>query len=518
MTFDERYPQIAFLLSLSGVEPAASPAVNPKVDLTDVELLYVYGLDSGEYFDYAKAWLQEDEKRRLVYLEEDLGRVAQCVRCDEIFVNQQVHLRLKLEDKGRDQFLAEVATDFPMQKLVVVSNEPYTDDQALFELTLMRESTYTYSVGLEEDYHHLLFQNLIPNYRRFAHAYNGDALRFEGVPAIVCGAGPSLNEAIPFLESLEDEALIFAGGSAITSLTRQGVMPHFAAAVDPNPLEYERLKGSCAFEVPLIYGNRVHPEIFNLFNGPPIYVQTHTGGYSEKWIEEKLGLPPMEQEMGFGKEAMTIISTCMQIALQMGCNPITLVGVDLAFTEGESYAKGVVADPKADLEAIQQDTRASEQLISRRGHSGSPVTTLVRWVMEASALSKFAKSNALTTFYNGSRGGLGFDHIPYKSLAEIREDHFSKCSDLRGLVHEKIMQTKMDISSQSVEKHLNDLKKSLLRCQEFTLEAIEKPHAEVAARHDLEQEMAYHFFLAPLDSDSPWEKFDLLLKEYVAAF
>ena len=38
--------------------------------------------------------------------------------------------------------------------------------------------------------------------------------KFHGIPAIICGAGPSLTRHIETLKNISDRALIFGGGSA----------------------------------------------------------------------------------------------------------------------------------------------------------------------------------------------------------------------------------------------------------------------------------------------------------------
>src|SRR6185503_9490810 len=66
----------------------------------------------------------------------------------------------------------------------------------------------------------VFFKNFYHNILELDNAENGSALsgKFQGVPAIICGAGPSLGKNIELLKTLKDKALIFAGGTAMNAL------------------------------------------------------------------------------------------------------------------------------------------------------------------------------------------------------------------------------------------------------------------------------------------------------------
>ena len=51
--------------------------------------------------------------------------------------------------------------------------------------------------------------------------------KFDKVPAIICGAGPSLEKNLPLLGTLKDRAIIFAGGTAMNALNAQGMLSTF---------------------------------------------------------------------------------------------------------------------------------------------------------------------------------------------------------------------------------------------------------------------------------------------------
>ena len=89
---------------------------------------------------------------------------------------------------------------------------------------------------------------------------------FGGFPAIIVGAGPSLEYCIEDLKELKNRAFIIAGGSAVSALSKWGIEPHLIVAVDPNEEGRERFKKNYFFEVPLIYSLRTFPEVLTLSN------------------------------------------------------------------------------------------------------------------------------------------------------------------------------------------------------------------------------------------------------------
>ena len=46
-----------------------------QLKLTDVEVLFVYGVGLGEYYEAIKGWLKKDRKRSLIILEDSLESI-----------------------------------------------------------------------------------------------------------------------------------------------------------------------------------------------------------------------------------------------------------------------------------------------------------------------------------------------------------------------------------------------------------------------------------------------------------
>jgi hypothetical protein len=464
---EKRYPQVAFLIRLSEEKELRRPSAPLSLPpLADVELLYLYGID-GDFYYLLKPWLEEKKEREVVVIEESLSALSHFLQekhAEKVLSHPQVHLRILFDKSRRARFLRECAADFPFEKVEIVPSPFYAKHHSKeFEkirLDLLRRTTVESALHMEDLHYHLFFKNLLPNFSRFPTAFLGDLFRgrFQNVPAIICGAGPSLEDEIEELKKLENRALILAGGSTITALSTRGILPHLAFAIDPNEEEYFRLRSSLAFEVPLLYGTRVYPSIFATCNGSYGYLSTATGGEAEVWMEKKLSVAHLPKEERFDIEAMSVTTLAIQFAYALGCNPIILVGVDLAYIEGKTYAEGVTPSSNA----LIDESRILEKRVKREDRLGRPISTAVKWIMESASISAFAKKHPEVQMISATSRGLSFEGVPYHPLCTIP---FAKSYDMRGKVHQEIERAKGNFSQKELNHALQKLRESLGRCK-----------------------------------------------------
>ena len=470
---ESRYPNLAFLLRFQEVGPIVPTPETVEIDhLEKLEIVYIYGLGLGAMYPLLKEWLSSSKERDLVFLEENLSAIApflQSEHATEILSHPQVHIRYNMDRRRLTPFLKECAEAFPLENIGVFPLPSYKSSRFYrLRLKLHRLTTIQHALYLENHYYNLFFKNLHPNFYRMETAFDGNGLQgaFQGTPAVICGAGPSLANDLETLRTLQGRALIIAGGSAITALSKQGIHPHFGIALDPNEEEVKRFKEGAAFETPLLYASRLHPRVFDTMNGPHGYLQTQTGGAAERWLEEKLEVkgPPLQE--GFTLEALSVTTTAIEWAATAGCNPIILVGVDLAFTGGQPYAPGITPSSKKKID----DVRTAERLLKRKDIFGNPVETLVKWVMESSAISTFAKRNPQLTFINATSGGLGFEKIPHRPLKDLS---LPPPQDLQGKIHHLIQRHPLKLQGK-VGPHLDSLRKSLQEGESYCTLALEE--------------------------------------------
>jgi hypothetical protein len=161
---------------------------------------------------------------------------------------------------------------------------------------------------------------------------------FAGTPAILCGAGPSLDANIADLARVADRAVIVAADTALGPLVSAGVAPHLAVAADSSALNARHLTSvSGGDEVMLVAEGSVHPSAFAAFRGRAF---TFRVSEHEPW--------PWLADAGIVRGELrtwgSVLTSAFDLARRMGCNPIVFAGADLAFTGGRPYCRGTIYD------------------------------------------------------------------------------------------------------------------------------------------------------------------------------
>jgi len=156
---------------------------------------------------------------------------------------------------------------------------------------------------------------------------------FKGRPAILVGAGPSLNKDIDLLKEASHKALLVCVDAALKPLLDRGIEPQIVTNV-------ERSKGQSGFFAGLeelentyfVYCSVVYPDTYESYKGPKII--THR--YPE--IMEWLGL-----DTGIIKAGPLVGNYAFNIAEYFGCDPIIMLGQDLSIPRtGATHVEGMV--------------------------------------------------------------------------------------------------------------------------------------------------------------------------------
>jgi hypothetical protein len=513
--FLERFPKLGFLAPTW--EPSECDSERLKTaDPGKAEAVYVYGIGGGAPYFQLQGWLREKPERKLIFLEDEPGCLASFLRLEEakeILENGQVQIEL-LED------VQELAEKYPIQRIEIFSLPSRTGKKfRALRLQLLRKTALAYALHVDRLHGYQPFHNFVQNLRRLPESFYANRLKgaFQGIPAVVCGAGPSLKEAIPILRGLENKALVIAGGSTLAALSSQLVQPHFGMAIDPNLEEYRRMKNSFTFEVPLLYSTRVFPAIFQTCNGPFGYMRSGIGGVPEIWMEEELGLlDPLIGEQ-LSPESISVTTICVAIAQFFGCDPIYLSGVDLAYTGNKRYAEGVGGEDEVFFSLLDAEKSAADRIVKRRDRNGKTVRTAIRWVMESASISHFAKKHRETRFFNTTEGGIGFKDIPFLPLGEAK---FDRSYNLRGMIQERICSAPMPPQTGAmIREKMEALKESLDRLiSHLEILASKKGGSKPLAELELQEEMALSFLFYDihtlLPAEEKWSRFLDLANKY----
>lgn len=141
-----------------------------------------------------------------------------------------------------------------VERVNSISGEGYFED----ELIMMTNSTRNFA-------------------RRPFRLVTNDRPREKKVPAIICGAGPSLTKALPHLAALRDGAVLLSAGTTIGTLLRNGIVPDFHCEIENTEENYEALlpvaQAHDLSSVTLVASATVDPRMPTLFGDSLLYVR-----------------------------------------------------------------------------------------------------------------------------------------------------------------------------------------------------------------------------------------------------
>lgn len=159
------------------------------------------------------------------------------------------------------------------------------------------------------------------------------------MPALVCGAGPSLSGQLDFIRENAGRFLLVACGHAAIKMKEAGFEPDFVVEADPRcRINWNRLKEDVSS--PLAALSCVDPAVCSRFKRI-IWFEGDSPEFSA--FVKALGV-------GIDRAAMSrgVIVTAIDFAFKVGCGKVALLGCDLALSsDGATHAGSRRADDDA---------------------------------------------------------------------------------------------------------------------------------------------------------------------------
>ncbi|MBN1592172.1 MAG: DUF115 domain-containing protein [Candidatus Coatesbacteria bacterium] len=195
--------------------------------------------------------------------------------------------------------------------------------------------------------------------------------QFEGKPAILVSAGPSLDKNIDLLRRAAGKAVILAADTCLRPLLAHGIKPNFVQAIDAQPITYRHFSGLDLSEVCLVGVTRLPPEVMAPF-GDRIFLGNDMNNQLWGTIQEYF------EQLGTLGTGSTVAVLGFDLAREMGCDPIIFVGQDFSYSYGRAYAEGtMVSDDMLlhlstylTMDTLTEAKKAGEQMVRTRGIAG----------------------------------------------------------------------------------------------------------------------------------------------------
>lgn len=223
--------------------------------------------------------------------------------------------------------------------------------------------------------------------------------QYEGKKAILIAAGPSLDKQLPLLKQIAEEGEIVLGavGTAMKPLKKAGITPDFFAIIDPNEGTLPQLTDVEFPNTPLYYMSTAFHDTIQLHKGPRrIFYQE---GLDAAEDMAKKRNEPLIQSGG------SVATALLDLLVYFGCNPIALVGQDLAYTNNKTHAENANATK----------TRTGTITILAWDQK-STVTTDRNLNSYRKWFERYAVYSSTIKIFNCTEGGSYIDNIYNKSL------------------------------------------------------------------------------------------------------
>ena len=211
---------------------------------------------------------------------------------------------------------------------------------------------------------------------------------FRGKPAIIVGAGPSLNPLIPLLGKIAPGFVIIATATALRPLRAAGIRPDLVVTVDASVRTDPQFQTRCD-DLFLACSSIAHPPALRKFRG--LFSAQLNANPIDKWLISRGASKGMLAAMG------TVTTTAVDLAVQMGCDPIISVGFDLSFADdGTTHANGTM---------YHGQRYNPEQLVRVPGNCQPEVLTTPQFQCYISLIEQYVKAHPDCSFLNATAGG-----------------------------------------------------------------------------------------------------------------
>jgi hypothetical protein len=221
----------------------------------------------------------------------------------------------------------------PLRPLVAADQEYYRSVETLLFSVLDRREV---NINTLRRFGQLWVRNLLSNLGYFVGHPGIRAGRelFSGIPALVVGAGPSLEDVLPHLSGLRERLLIVAVDTSYRFCRSAGVEPDFLVTVDPQYWNSRHLDWLPRSGTVLISESSAHPRVFRgASESEEIYFVSSFFPLG-RHIEQTIG------ERGLIGAGGSVATTAWDLCRYLGCSAIYMAGLDLGFPEKKTHARG----------------------------------------------------------------------------------------------------------------------------------------------------------------------------------
>lgn len=224
--------------------------------------------------------------------------------------------------------------------------------------------------------------------------------KYKNTPLYIISAGPSLDKNINELKKVKDKGIILSVGRAVRILLKENIEPDLIVIIDPQDFVYNSQLKGLDIDVPIIVLSTCDKNVMLNYKG-------------QKLIALQEGYTPVEEYAKQHNHKLvqtggSVATTALDIAINMGCNPIIFVGQDLAYTDGKSHSKDTFSKDMYNLKNL----REVEDIYGNTVYTPKNLYSYLRWIQNRIKLEKDIK------FIDATEGGAKIEGTEILTLDE----------------------------------------------------------------------------------------------------
>ncbi|KHD15809.1 motility associated factor glycosyltransferase family protein [Clostridium butyricum] len=305
--------------------------LNNIKDIKNNSIFVIIGFATGEHL---KKLREEYSKNSILVLEpnEVIKKYAESLKWVKLDKNIKI---FNLNSSEIKKYINEFNVDNININVFANYSKIYSE-----ELKIFLEELKTYCINLKGNrttkilFERIWFETLMENIPYIVQSIPANIYKnaYEGKPAIIVSAGPSLEKNIDNLNGYESEFLILTGARTLKGLLDRNIKPDIIAVLDPGEKMYKMVEDYIKTqEIPLFFYEGTNADVVKNHKGTKI-LSRYSHSYS-KFIEKVTQMPIIE-----GNGGGSVAHYMTLHAVYMGCNPIIFIGQDLAYESEKKYS------------------------------------------------------------------------------------------------------------------------------------------------------------------------------------
>lgn len=200
--------------------------------------------------------------------------------------------------------------------------------------------------------------------------------KFEGEPAVLVAAGPSLDKNIDVLKKYQDKVLIISCDTALKKLLNNGIKPDIVSVLERVEKVYDYFfkklinNNSIPEDLTLVAEGVTYPKVVSNFPGQKSLVFRNNVP-TENWFAENI------DDLYALDTGNSVANLNFGLAHALGASPIILIGQDLAYSpDGKAHTVETGYDDFGDSDLVQENKR---DIVEVEGYNGEKLKSKKWW-------------------------------------------------------------------------------------------------------------------------------------------